>query len=261
MRLQNLVVELISLTNLTYFLDRVFDEGQYKAAIFLYDNISTRDNNFISEIATVSFGKCSIVTVDIIPPNEGGSLSPFFNHFDYIEIVMMDSRDWDALIRSLSLKYIYDCTLDMVFVLQMYPGQNLTMMVKQFESELYSQLALVNCVLVFYRVPGKGDSSSLEKSLEVFTLYSSSAETSQNISTFDVANHSADVTMTKSDDASLKNTIMGSKNKRIVILTIPSSYRRLEDSEFTMVDDANIYLSNFLSNNIKSVAVASRGVR
>lgn len=131
MYLQKIIVELISLTNLTCFLDRLIYNGKYDAAIFLYDDISTRDNNFIKEIASVSFGKYSMVTMDINARKVDEKVLPFLNHFNFIEIIMMDSRDWTKLIRSLEQHYFYDCTLDIIFVLEMHSDTDQPLMFKR----------------------------------------------------------------------------------------------------------------------------------
>lgn len=249
MRLQNLVVELISLTNLTCFLDRLFADGKYKAALFLYDDFSTQDNNLIAEIATVSFGKCSILTLDVSPDivNQIEIVAPFFQQFNYIEVVMMDSRNWTTLIETLKYTYIFYFTLDVVFLMQMHPDQNRSMMLKQFENELYEELALLNCVVVFYRIPANGTTSAQEQSLEAYPLYSSSS--------FSVPPNG--IAADNDSDAVINEFAIGSKNMRLVIQTMPSFVRPMSDTEFTMVDDADIFLSNFLSNNIENMATLS----
>lgn len=188
MHLQNIVVELVSLTNLTMFLDNFIANGRYETAIFLYDNISVRDVNFIQELATVSFGKYSIVTVDFSAPEVDKIVLPFLQHYSYIEIIMVDSRNWTVLLRTLEVKYIYDCTLDIIFLLEKHSDQNQQMMLKRFKDDLYETLALLNCVIVFYRNPANDKSSFheqgngyLDELVEVFVLYSSMVKETQNI--------------------------------------------------------------------------------
>lgn len=264
MHLQNMVLGLVSLTNLTMFLDNLIANGKYKAAIIAYDNISTGDNSFVKELATVSFGKYSIVTVDFSAPEINSIVLPFLHHYSYIEIIMVDSRDWKALIRRLEQKYIYDCTLDIIFLFEKHSEQNQQMMLKRFKNDLYDKLALLNCVVVFYRNPANGKSSFpeqrnayLDQSVEVFVLYSSMVEVTQNI--FDLSiNSDSDI----SDEANLTNLTssvfaMSSKNMRLVIHTYSSILWPINDTSFTIVNDADIFLSNFISNNIKNVIVSS----
>lgn len=50
---------------------------------------------------------------------------------------------------------------------------------------------------------------------------------------------------------------MSSKNMRLIIHTSSSIFWPINATGFTLVNDADIFLSNFISNNVKNVIVSS----
>lgn len=183
-----LVANLISLSNLTHFLDRLITDGNYQTVLLIYDDASVRDTNFIPELADLAFGKYAMVIMNSDHTNQ--SYAEYNYAYDLklfeqqqtgiIQIIMADYGN-RAVEKSLRRNSFLHSLQDVVCLIPVQPDDEKKKIWKLFNRREVS-LRYRNCSIIFYQPEQSGEPFeifALNYQAERFTRNGDSRGTSQ----------------------------------------------------------------------------------
>lgn len=173
MNLTNLLVaNLLSLSNLTFFLDRLITDGKYKTVLINFpDEPAIHDNDFFARMSELAVGKYSMyilirkstyATIELKP-------QPFQRRADLLHVILSNfgTNDGEKRLRQLLERDMWDCGLqNLVLLIPMQPDKGK----KQFWdliNQWWGYFKSIKIAVIFYQTDMVNMS---RKSLEIFVL-------------------------------------------------------------------------------------------
>lgn len=263
-----LVATLISMSNLTHFLDRLITDGQYKTIVLIRDDASVRDTNFISELTDLGFGKYSMVIVnsnDVIYERKSYTLVPFDREFGGMQVIMLhyDESRKTALTELLIGQNLYSNIQNVVYLIGTQSDVSKSQIWRIF-NRAQDYIRYVNCSVIFYET-GK---SVEKKSIEIFAIKYKPEEYyhSYTRSDIDVENSVfIDDDQVNTNETNLHEKIFGPiyKKPNLDIITVSASMKSVtkitehrSNTELMNLGNTDFYLSNFIARNLRGKEVA-----
>lgn len=259
-----LVANVLSLSNLAHFLDRLITDGKYETVLLIYDEASVEDTNFVPGLANLAAGKYSTVIVDMdrgkIPWME---MKPYHLQFGVLEIVMVNCDRNDVCLNTWLLQagHIHN-RHNIILLIPMQSEDRKSLIWKWFNYVAY-YICHVNISVVFYEkemsLP-KDDTS--RKSIEIFVLDYQPFR----VIGIDVKNI-FNQNRFNNDRSNLNDKIFGSITwKPAVFLKTFTADREsvinrtLQSGNSTLINmgRAELYLMNFIARNLRAKNIATR---
>lgn len=91
-----MIVNLISMSHLTYLLNRIVIDGKYKSLLLINAHSSMKDTNFFAQLADLSFGKYTMYNMDA-KYGQTGSNSEIKWHRDILQVIALNYGDIEKL--------------------------------------------------------------------------------------------------------------------------------------------------------------------
>lgn len=238
----NIFIEVISLTNVAIFVNRLIVDGNYKTALLLYDYTSVRDTRFIQELTSPSKGNHNSIilrSADSLEWTDLNAQYTFLQAHGELPIVMMNfDLQWNQ--RMLNLMTPLDRSVyNYVFLLPMPHDFNKKRIVTKIRQEHPS---FQNTSIVFYQTPLGVPTN---KSLEVFV---NSICHGYNCSIFDI-DRQTDILTRLNQIGNLHEFVFEKSMKKTFIYW---NDRNVSSTAVNvMLNDSNWYLANYINLNMK----------
>lgn len=262
-----LIANLISLSNLTHFLDRLITDGNYKTVLLIYDDASVRDTNFIPELVDLAFGKYAMVIMNSERTNESyveyncvydlGAIEQQRSGIIQIIMVHYGKR---AVEKSLRRNNFLNNLQDVVYLIPVQPDDEKDKIWNLFNIREVS-IRYRNCSVIFYQTEQSGEPIeifALNYQAEKFTRNGDSLGTSQ----IDMENSVVKIEVGQAnDERNLHDDIFGSIIKKPILLikTVSTANKSVvktsaQQGTATLVNlgNADYYLSNFIARNLRA---------
>lgn len=249
MNLTNVFLEMISLTNLAIFVNRLIVDGNYETALFLYDDASIRDTHFIQELNDLSNDNYTIMTFrseDCVNWTSYDTDELFWRVPRSLQIFMINyDHDWNDRLLDLETPFTRPGR-NYVFLLPMQHQQQKEDILLSFD--FYSTFR--NSCIAFYETPRTAQNVVSDKSIDVFVNMDCYTV---NCSIFDADNRA---------DISAQLNQIGNLNEFVFSKFIFETFLHLNqwDSTLTamdhkniMLDDSDLLMANYIARNMKNL--------
>lgn len=254
MNLTNILFELVSLTNLTIFLNRLMSDGQYKSAILLYDYESIRDTSFIRDLTDLSNFNYTFISVNLDKSESSFRMTDLISYQNLpnaLHIVMAAESEWFG--RTLNNRYsIY--SRDAVFLLPMQPASRKQEILRTFSTLLRVEYNLRgNVCLIFYGTPHTIQQTVSSKWIEAFVVTSQLIPANRSVFGIDVR---SDIHFQLDQTLNLRKKIFAPVQKSLMYFYVFDELRKvknIEKNKIVMSENANVYMANFITRNTKNL--------
>lgn len=257
------ITNLISMSNLTFFLDRLITDGKYKTVFLTYDDASIKDNNFVSQLVDLAFEKYAMMITEYDSNRE--TTRPFDRIFflkqsDILQIIMVNYREDKARkvilgekLRGSKFKYGIQ---NVVVLFPIQSNDRKEEIWEIFGTKRYSQFCKhMNVSVIFYETENsKKMTNTLRKSMEIFVFNYKAYE---NVDIREINVESNHV-----NESNLYEKIFGSIVKEPILSirtetsVVNKSVTKISDQRgndtIINLGSAEYYLSNFIARNLRS---------
>lgn len=244
MNFTNIFFGLMSLTNLTLFLNRVVHDGQYETVMFLYFNHAIEDTNFVQELSDSPYGHYSIVTVCM-------------DEFDH-SIQLLESIPYRNLKKALQIIVLGATmpvndilfTRDTTFLYPMWPHEIKQDFLDRVRGEFRGK---GNFSMIFYQTPRTIQQADSTKSIEVFVVDTFNLSPDRSVFGIDLQSD-IHVQLNRTDD--LHSKLFEPTQKTLLYFSDDDGLKtvtNLMNTKSAMSGNANIYLWNYIARNMKNL--------
>lgn len=254
MNFTRILFDFISLTNLTIFLNRLMSDGQYESAILHYDYESIRDTRFIQDLTDSSNFNYTFISVNLDESESSFRMSGLISYQNLssaLNIIMANESAWSGKI--LNDRYsIY--SRDAVFLLPMQHDSRKQEVLWMFYQLLQVEFNLRgNISLVFYQTPHTIQHVVSSKSIEAYVVTSHLIPANRSVFGID---RQSDIHTQLNQTANLQKKIFAPVLKSLMYFYVFDELRKvksIEKSRIVMSGNANVYMSNYITRNIKNL--------
>lgn len=255
------IVNLISMSNLTHFLDRLITDGKYKTILLVHDDASVRDNNFVPQLAELAFGKYATVNVNTDRMTSEQFL-PYRALFGILQVIMLkfDENGAKRLNKLMRGPNFQLSSQNVVMLIPMPSNEQKQEIWKILGKEGPYCCRYRNMSVIFYETEMMANAS--RKSLEVF-VFNHKTIVDLDVQEIDVEN-SVEYNMNNqsndADQSDLNGKIFGSIiRKPNVCMIIPTTVNgsitkpvHRGNNILINLGSADYYLSNFIVRNLRA---------
>lgn len=249
MNLTNTFLEVISLTNLAIFVNRLIVDGNYETALFLYDDASVRDTHFIRELTSTSGNYTSIIlrSADILRWTFLSEKKKFLSAHNELPIIMMSyDQQWDD--RLLNLMTPIDRSAhNYVFLLPMHHYSRWGEILQTFQSHF----SYPNTSVVFYQTPHMPQNEATNHSIEVFV--NSNCFTA-GCSILDIGSDNDTMTQLNKIENLHEFVFEKAMKKTMLFMYDVDSKARVRDNR-VMLNNSNQFMANFIARNLRNISM------
>lgn len=254
MNLSNfLIANLLSLSNLTHFFDRLIADGEYETVLLIYDEASVKNTNFVTELIDVARGKYVVVIMN----RDGDKFSwihmkPYSLQVRLLEIMLLNyDQNQENSIESIAR--IGNFHHDRHNIIVLFPMQTEDHKKKIWEHfDRDDPASHMNISVIFYQTKKSLTKANTSRKLfEIFVL-NYNPFTAVEI---DIENNFSEISQSNLNDK-IFNTI--SKRPNVIIetkfytsITNETVWKQWGISASINVADATCYLSNFIARNLR----------
>lgn len=167
MHLQKILFNLISLTNLTLFVDQLISGSHCKYALLMHDDDRFGENICLWQLEQASVGKYIVGVLDVRRESgfewdkQSDALTSFRQYGENVQIMMINDL---KSVRGFGDHYVYGHTKDNIFMFKMKSVSEKKVILRQLQRT--SHCAMYNCVVVFYQ----NVEASLTKQFQIFRI-------------------------------------------------------------------------------------------
>lgn len=250
MYLTNVFLGLMSLTNLTIFMNRVINDGQYKSAILIYDYKSVGDTNFIQELSDLPNRNYAISTVcidDAVNQHWMEHLSINQHLLNALHIAMVVETEWD--VKTLLHRHsLY--SRDIVFLL---PEQHRSLNQKKLWVFRTRQGNKNRISVIFYQTPRTIHQGFSNKTIEAFVVNSDVIPANRSVFEIDAR---SDIHSQLHGVANLTRNIFDPEKSTLLVFFELGASRNVEIIEGNgkaMTNNKDIFMANFIARHMKNL--------
>lgn len=246
MNLTNIFFGLMSLTNLTLFLNRVMHDGQYQTAILLYDYEAIVNTNVIQELTDYPNRTYAFVVVRM---DECGHSVDMLKSYSYEKIsnalhINMDHRCIDGN----SVLF----TRDALFLFPMQNNKQKREFLWDFRTKFHFVAGTSS--VVFYQTARTIPQAFSNKTIEVYVVRSYAVAADHMV--FGIDNRS-DINLQMNQTRNLRDKIFDPKRKTLIYFFEHDELREVKSilkSKDVMSSNANVFMANYITRNIKNLS-------
>lgn len=246
MHFTNIFIGLVSLTNVTLFVNRLINDGQFQTAILLYNNEAIRDTNFIRELTDCPNRNYSIVTV-CVDEFESSDWAPEFSPYSKIvnalHLIMVN--EWSSV--TLADRQL-DFSHNRVFLLPMQRDDKKKQVLQKWKDR--KDMFRGNHSAVFYQTPHTIQQAVSKKSIEVFVM--NSQLSGPNRCVFEIDGRS-DINSQLSQTRNVYEKIFARKEALIVLTGQLGKINISAISKSVIATNADIFMANYIARNLKNL--------
>lgn len=172
MNLTNIFINLVSLTNLTIFLNRLIHDGQYKSVLLIHDNESIRDTNFIQELSNSSNRNYYTLVIACVSEFDSPEWMLEFNSQSFMNVLSILMVEVDMIHPKQGFPIFRHCAFahNMVVLLPMRRNRKNIDFLRYFFNMTKGRTRRFS--LIFYQTPNTIQNAVSNKSIEVFVMSS-----------------------------------------------------------------------------------------
>lgn len=252
MYLTNVFLGLMSLTNLTIFMNRVINDGQYQSAILIYDYKSIEDTNFIQELSDPRNRNYAIATVCI----DNALNQHWMEHLtinehllNALHVAMVVDTEWD--VKTLLQRHsLY--SRDIVFLL---PERHRSLNQKMLWIFRSRQGNKNRISVIFYQTPRTIRHRFSNKTIEAFVVNSDVIPANQSVFEIDAQ---GDIHSQLNGVANLTKKIFDPEKRTLLVFFELGASRNVEIIEGNgkpMTNNKDIFMANFIARHMKNLSI------